>query len=102
MATILCVKFKTDLEPEEMERRLSERRAHLYKVPGLAQKIYGRDESNGQMCAIYFFNNREGLDDFCETRLAKTFPIVYEAKDVHREIYEALYPLYPDRGPITE
>jgi hypothetical protein len=102
MAAILLVRVKSDLEPTELERRLLERRPRFKEVPGLVQKIYGRDESTGDVCGIYFFEDREALSAFRETQLAKTIPTAYEAKDIRREVYEVLYPLHPDRGPITE
>jgi len=102
VATILFVRVKSDLDPEELERRLIERRPRFHEVPGLVQKIYGRDESTGDVCGIYFFEDQKALAEFRETELAKTIPAAYEAKDVRREVYEVLYPLHPDRGPISE
>lgn len=102
MATILFVRVKSALDPEELERRLIERRPRFHKMPGLVQKIYGRDESTGDVCGIYFFEDHSALSAFRETELAKTIPTAYEAKEIRREVYEVLYPLYPDRGPITE
>jgi len=102
MATVLFVRIKSDLAPEELERRLMERRPRFREVPGLVQKIYGRDESTGDVCGIYFFENQQALSDFRQTELAKTIPTAYEAKEIRREVYEVIYPLYPDRGPIAE
>lgn len=102
MAAILFVRVKSDLDPTELERRLLERRPRFKEVPGLVQKIYGRDESTGDVCGIYFFENKEALAAFRETELAKTIPSAYEAKEIRREVYEMLYPLHPDRGPIAE
>lgn len=101
MATILFVRVKSDLDPIELERRLIERRPRFHEVPGLVQKFYGRDESTGDVCGIYFFEDQNSLSNFRETELAKTIPTAYEAKEIRREVYEVLYPLYPDRGPIT-
>jgi len=102
VAAILFVRVKSDLDPTELERRLLERRPRFKEVPGLVQKIYGRDESTGDVCGIYFFENKEALAAFRETELAKTIPSAYEAKEIRREVYEMLYPLHPDRGPIAE
>lgn len=102
MATILFVRIKSDLAPEELEKRLLERRPRFKEVPGLIQKFYGRDESTGDVCGIYFFKDQASLSAFRETDLAKTIPTAYEAKEIRREAYEVIYPLYPDRGPITE
>lgn len=102
MAAVLFVRVKTDLDPQELDRRLVERRPRFYDVPGLVQKIYGRDESSGDVCGIYFFEDQSALSAFRETELAQTIPTAYEAKEVRPEIYEVLYPLYPERGPFKE
>jgi hypothetical protein len=64
------------------------------------QKIYGRDGATGDVCGIYFFENKAALDAFRETELAQTIPVAYEAIDIRREVYEVLYPLRPERGPV--
>ena len=102
MSAILFVRIKSDLEPAELERRLIERRPRFKQVPGLIQKFYGRDDATGNMCGIYFFENQEALSAFRETELAKTIPAAYDATEVRREIYEVMYPLYSDRGPVVE
>ena len=102
MATVLYVRIKSALDPEELERRVNERKPRFLDVPGLIQKIYGRDEATGDVCGIYFFENKEALAAFRDTELAKTIPTAYEATDVRREIYEVLYPLRPERGPLPE
>ena len=101
MAVILYVRVKSGLDPEELERRVNERKPRFLEVPGLIQKIYGRDESTGEVCGIYFFENKEALAAFRDSELAKTIPTAYEATDVQREVYEVLYPLRPERGPLS-
>ena len=101
MAVILYVRVKSDLDAEELERRVNERKPRFLEVPGLIQKIYGRDESTGDVCGIYFFENQEALAAFRDSELAKTIPTAYEATDVRREVYEVLYPLRPERGPLS-
>ncbi len=100
MATILYVRIKSELDPEELDRRLNERKPRFLEVPGLIQKFYGRDEGTGDVCGIYFFENKEALAAFRDTELAKTIPSAYEATDIRREVYEVLYPLRPERGPL--
>ena len=102
MATILYVRIKSDLDPEEMDRRLFERKPGFLEVPGLIQKVYGRDEETGDACGIYFFENKEALAAFRDTQLAKTIPAAYEATDVRREVYEVLCSLRPEQGPLSE
>jgi len=102
MAEILFVRIKSKLESEELERRVLERKPRFLEVPGLIQKIYGRDEATGDVCGIYFFDDSKSLEDFRETELAKTIPTAYEAFEVRREIYNVLFPLKPEKGPLTE
>lgn len=101
MAAVLFVRIKSRLETKEFERRLLERRPRFLEVPGLVQKIYGRDGATGDVCGIYFFENKAALDAFRETDLARTIPAAYEAIDIRREVYEVLYPLRPERGHVT-
>jgi hypothetical protein len=101
METVLFVRAKSNLDSAELENRLLERKPRFLEVPGLVQKIYGRDKSTGDVCGIYFFENQKALTEFRETELAKTIPTAYEVAEIRMEIYEILYPLYPDRGPIN-
>lgn len=102
MATVLFVRAKSSLEPGELDKRLIERKPRFLKVPGLVQKIYGRDPTSGHVCGIYFFEDQNALAAFRETERAKTIPSAYEVTEIRMEVYTMLYPLYPDRGPITE
>jgi hypothetical protein len=100
MAVILYVRIKSNLDPEELDRRVDERKPRFLEVPGLIQKIYGRDEASGDVCGIYFFESQEALVSFRDTELAKTIPTAYEATDIRREVYEVLFPLRPGVGPL--
>lgn len=100
MAVVLYVRIKSDVPLEELDRRLEARRPSFLEVEGLIQKVYGRDPETGDNCGIYFFKDRESLAKFRESDLAKTIPSAYEATEVRREVYDVLFPLYPDRGPI--
>jgi hypothetical protein len=102
MPAILFVRIKSELDAQEFDRRLLERRPRFQEVPGLVQKIYGRDDATGDVCGIYFFESKEALAAFRETELARTIPTAFEAVDVRREIYDVLYPLWPERGPFTD
>lgn len=102
MPAILFVRVKTNLERAELDRRLLERRPRFQDVPGLTQKVYGRDNATGDVCGIYFFESSEALAAFRNSELARTIPSAYDAVDVRREVYDALYSLWPDRGPLPE
>ena len=98
---VLYVRITSDLATEELDRRLLERRPHFRDLPGLLQKVYGRDPATGDVCGIYFFENEEALEPFRELELARTIPSAFEATDVRREVYEVLYTLRPERGPFV-
>lgn len=100
MASILYVRVKSDLEPEELDRRINERRPRFLEVQGLIQKIYGRDPATGDTCGIYFFESKEALAAFRDTELAKMTATAYEATDIRREVYEVLFALKPETGPL--
>ncbi len=100
MAAILFVRVKSGVEPEELMRRVVERRPRFTEVPGLVQKFYGRDPSTGDWCGVYLFENSAALKAFRESELAKTIASAYEATEVRPEVYDLLFSLYPDRGPI--
>lgn len=102
MPAVLFVRIRSGLDADEFDRRLLERRPGFRDVPGLVQKIYGRDSATGDVCGIYFFESNQALEAFRETELARTIPAAYEAIDVRREVYDVLYPLWPERGPFAE
>lgn len=102
MAAILFVRIKSQLDVKELDRRIIERRPRFLEVPGLVQKIYGRDQATGDVCGIYFFESQAALDAFRQSELAKTIPTAYEASDVRREVYDVLYPLRPENGPFAQ
>jgi hypothetical protein len=43
-------------------------------VPGLLQKIYGRDPETGEFCGIYIFELQAALEASQETELARDEP----------------------------
>lgn len=100
MAAILYVRISSGLSPQEFERRLVERRPRFRAVPGLVQKLYGRDPATGDVCGIYFFDSAQSLARFRDSDLAGTISSAYDANDVRREVYDVLFPLYDDRGPF--
>ena len=102
MSVVLYVRVESDLDPEELERRLLERMPRFREVPGLEQKVYGRDPETGDVCGIYFFESEASLAAFRESELARTIASAYEAVDVRRESYEVLHALWPDRGPFSD
>jgi hypothetical protein len=101
MGAVLFVRARSGLDEKELERRLLERRPRFLEVPGLLQKIYGRDNATGAVCGIYFFESQAALAAFRETELAKTIPTAYEVIEFRPEVYDVLYPLRPEKGPFA-
>ena len=100
MAAVLFVRIKSQLDQGELERRIEERRPRFLEVPGLVQKIYGQNETTGDVCGIYFFEDQEALAAFRDSELAQTIPAAYEAVDTRREVFEVLFSLRPEKGPL--
>ena len=71
MAAILFVRITSGLDADEFDRRLLERRPRFCEVPGLVQKIYGRDGATGDVCGVYFFESMDALAAFRESELAQ-------------------------------
>ena len=84
MPAVLFVRVKSSLDVKELERRTIERKPGFLEVPGLLQKIYGRDPATGDWCGIYFFESDDALAAFGASELARTIPTAYEAPDVRR------------------
>ena len=101
MAAILVVHVTSDLDPEELERRMLERLPRFQSVPGLVQKVYARDETTGSVCGIYFFESEEALAAYRGSELARTIASAYEAVEVRPEVYSVMRSLWPDRGPLS-
>ena len=78
---------------------MNERKPWFLEVPGLIQKMYGRDEASGEVCGIYFFKSEETLAAYLESDLAKTTPTAYEAVRVRKEVNDVMFTLRPERGP---
>jgi hypothetical protein len=102
MPAILFVRIESALDSEELLVRARERLPQFRKVPGLVQKIYGKDPVTGDVCGIYFFDTRQALAAFRDSDLAKTIPDAYEASEVRRETFDVLFPLHPERGPLRQ
>lgn len=101
MGAILFVRATSGLTSEELDGRLLERRPRFLQVPGLVQKVYGRDASTGAVCGIYFFESAADLVAFRASELAKTIPSAYEVVEFRAEAFDLLYALRPDSGPFA-
>jgi hypothetical protein len=98
---ILYVRAKSGLSPDALDRQLLERKPRFREVPGLVQKMYGKDPATGAVCGIYFFKDQESLTAFQKSELAQSIASAYEVTEIRMETYELLYALHDDRGPIT-
>lgn len=101
MTAILFVRITSDLPFEELSARAEARKPQFKEVPGLFQKFYVHDPVNGHVCGIYFFESREALAAYRDSDLAKSIPSAYEATEIRPEVFDLMYPLYPERGPLA-
>ena len=101
MGAVLFVRAKSGLDATELGNRLLERRPRFLEVPGLLQKVYGRDNATGAVCGIYFFESQAALAAFRDTELARTIPSAYEVVEIRSEVYDFLYSLRPERDPFA-
>ncbi len=93
---IQFVKFKSGLPAERVREVIEERAPAFRDVPGLVQKLYGREEGSGEVCGIYVFDSAESLAAFRASELARTIRPAYEATDPRVETFELLRVLHPD------
>lgn len=101
-AAVLFVRVSSELDLEEAHRRVVQRKSEFLEVPGLLQKVYGRDPQTGDWCGIYFFESHKALADFRESALAKSIASAYDATSVRPEFYELVFSLRPDVGPFSD
>lgn len=97
MTAILFVCIKSSVAQADLLRRMEQRLPAFRAIPGLIQKIFGRDESSG----TYFFEDRAVLDAYRASELAKSIPVAYETTEVRSEICEFTALLDPEQGPAT-
>ena len=82
---ILIVRgLKSELSPEELERRYKERMPEFRDLPGLIQKYYSYDESANEWAGIYLWDSEESLAAYLESDLRKTIPSAYQLKEPPR------------------
>jgi hypothetical protein len=94
-AVIHYVKLRSGLPEGEAMAMLHQRLPRFREVPGLLQKVYGREEGTGEICGIYIFESQAALDAFRESELARTIREAYQVESARIERYEVLFTLHP-------
>ncbi len=97
---ILFVKAKSALSETDLDKKLRERYPKFKEVPGLVQKVYGKNKKNGQVCGIYFFESKKALQNFAQSDLAKSIAKAYKVTEISKDVFEVLYSLRPENGPV--
>jgi hypothetical protein len=93
---ILSIKFTSALPPERVRNLMRERSEQFRAIPGLMQKYYTRDVSNGEWCGIYLWESVAALEEFRASELAQSIAAAYqvvgtprvEVLDVHLTLRE--------------
>lgn len=70
--------LKSKLPREELEQRYKERMPEFRAFPGLVQKYYAYDESDGSWAGIYLWESEESLGAYLESDLRKSIAAAYE------------------------
>jgi hypothetical protein len=94
-AVIHFVRLRSGLSDEDAVAMLHQRLPRFRDVPGLLQKVYGRDQETGEFCGIYIFESRESLNAFRQSELALTIREAYQVESARIERYDILMTLYP-------
>lgn len=99
-AVMLIVRgLKSELSPEEFERRYKERMPRFRDIPGLVQKYYAHDESTNTWAGIYLWDSEESLAGYLESDLRKSIASAYELTEPPRiERYPIVDVLRPEVG----
>lgn len=90
---VLVVKLKTNLQEAKLLRRAREREPDFRALSGLIQKYYIKI-GPGHYGGVYIWENKESLNEYRESDLAKTIAEAYEATEAPSiEVMEVLFPL---------
>ena len=103
MSVILFVRISSELDEAELERRVNERKPQFEDVPGLIQKMYGRDPALRATDAASI-SSRIRLR-WRRSRIQsspKRFRQRMKPQDVRREVFQTLFPLRPGVGPVED
>ena len=76
--------LKSDLPPEELERRYKERMPEFRAFPGLVQKYYSYDETTEEWAGIYLWDSEESLAAYLKSDLRKSIASSYELTEPPR------------------
>ena len=75
---ILSLKFSSALPPEQVRAIMRERSEQFRALPGLLQKYYTQDVSNGEWCGIYLWESKTALERFRASELAHSIAAAYQ------------------------
>ena len=76
--------LKSDLPPDELERRYKERMPEFRAFPGLVQKYYSYDENTEEWAGIYLWDSEESLVAYLNSDLRKSIAAAYELTEPPR------------------
>jgi hypothetical protein len=94
-AVIHYVRIRSGLGDDDAMTVLHRRAEQFRRVPGLLQKVYGRDAETGEICGIYIFESQGALEAFRQSELALTISDAYQVESARIERYDVLFTLHP-------
>ena len=99
MASVLFVRITSDLEPSNSTGGCSNGALLPGGPRSAAEGLRPRSRDGGRLRDLLLRDQR-GAGCVPGDRARADDPDAYEAADVRREVYEVLYPLRPERGPL--
>ena len=63
--------------------------------------LLGAGGSPAFRASASFVEDKAALAAFRETKLAQSIPAAYEAVDIRGEVFDVLFLLHPERGPLS-
>ena len=95
---IHIVRFQSSLSDERIAELFQVRAAEYLAVPGLLQKYYLRFRS-GEHGGVYVWDSEASLEQFMQSRLARTICDVYRVGESVRDVADVVLALYQQPVP---
>lgn len=100
---VSLVRFKSNLDDDEVQAMFVERSDRYRKVPGLVEKLYLHFRDTGEFGAVYLWDSEEDLARFRETDLARTISSVYQVeRAISFDFADVRLVVQPDRVTVPE
>ena len=85
---VMRVRFKSDLNLEQITEIVEDRAPEFVALGGLKQKYYLQDVESGEYAGLYVWDSMEALEKFRDSELRATIAKAYQAiEEPQVEVY---------------